>query len=214
VTNVATTDGRLLRGDRTRAAVLDRAMAMATEAGLNGLSLGQLAEALGVSKSGLFAHWKSKEELQLATIDHATQVWVERVVVPALSAPRGVRRLWALHQSRMDYYAADLLPGGCFFANTQFEFNARPGAVRDRLAEGFTDWMATLVRLAVEAVECGELDPAADIAQLAYEIEALGLTAVMQVRLLQDTGYSYARRAVLDRLRALCPDPALLPEEP
>jgi AcrR family transcriptional regulator len=207
-------DGRLLRGDRTRAAVLDRAMAMATEAGLDGLSLSQLAEALGVSKSGLFAHWKSKEELQLATIEHARQVWVERVIAPALIAPRGVRRLWALHQSRMDYYAADVLPGGCFFANTQFEFNARPGAVRDRLAMGFTDWMAILTRLTTEAVDKGELDPEVDPRQLAYEIEALGLTAVMQVRLLQDTGYSYARQAVLDRLRALCPDPTLLPEEP
>jgi AcrR family transcriptional regulator len=207
-------DGRLLRGDRTRAAVLDRAMAMATEAGLDGLSLGQLAEALGVSKSGLFAHWKSKEELQLATIEHATRVWVERVIAPALTAPRGVRRLWALHQSRMDYYATSILPGGCFFAVTQFEFNARPGAVRDRLAMGFTDWMGTLSRLAGEAIELGELFPDVDPDQLAYEIEALGLTAVVQVRLLKDTGYSFARQAVLERLRTLCPDPTLLPEEP
>jgi AcrR family transcriptional regulator len=207
-------DGRLLRGDRTRVAVLDRAMAMATEAGLDGLSLGQLAEALGVSKSGLFAHWKSKEELQLATIEHARQIWVERVIAPALTAPRGVRRLWALHQSRMDYYAASILPGGCFFANTQFEFNARPGAVRDRLAMGFTDWMGMLSRLVTEAIEAGELPADVDPDQLAYEIEALGLTAVMQVRLLKDSGYSYARQAVLDRLRFLCPDPTLLPEEP
>jgi len=150
-------DGRVLRGDRTRAAVLDRAMAMATEAGLDGLSLGQLAEALGVSKSGLFAHWKSKEDLQLATIDHAREVWAERVIMPALSAPRGVRRLWALHQSRVDYYAANTLPGGCFFANANFEFNARPGAVRDRLAEGFTAWMRMLTRLASEAIAEGEM---------------------------------------------------------
>jgi AcrR family transcriptional regulator len=207
-------DGRLLRGDRTRAAVLDRAMAMATEAGLDGLSLGQLADALGVSKSGLFAHWKSKEELQLATVEHARQIWVDRVIAPALTATRGVRRLWALHQSRMDYYEASLLPGGCFFANTQFEFNARPGAVRDRLAMGFTDWMGTLSRLVGEAIEAGELLPDVDPDQLAYEIEALGLTAVVQVRLLKDTGYTFARQAVLDRLRALCPDPTLLPEEP
>jgi hypothetical protein len=113
----------------------------------------------------------------------------------------------------MDYYAANVLPGGCFFANTQFEFNARPGAVRDRLADGFRDWMAMLTRLVGEAVDAGELRPDTDTGQLAYEIEALGLTAVMQVRLLQDTGYSFARRAVLDRLRSLCPDPTLLPEE-
>jgi AcrR family transcriptional regulator len=206
------TDGRLARGDRTRTAVLDRAMALATEAGLDGLSLAQLAETLGVSKSGLFAHWKSKEELQLATIDHARRQWVDRVISPALAAPRGVRRLWAMHQSRMDFYAAGLLPGGCFFANTQFEFNARPGVVRDQLTEGFTHWMALLEHLGTEAVEAGELRPDTDPAQLAYEIEALGLTAAMQVRLLHDTGYAYARRAVLQRLRSLCPDPALLPD--
>jgi AcrR family transcriptional regulator len=208
------TDGRVARGDRTRAAVLHRAVALATQDGLDGLSLGQLADALGVSKSGLFAHWRSKEELQLATIDYARQQWVERVVSPALAAPRGIRRLWALHQSRMDFYAADILPGGCFFANTQFEFNARPGTIRDRLAEGFTDWMALLERLAAEAVEQGEMVPTAEPRQLAYEIEALGMTAVMQVRLLRHTGYAYARRSVLERLRALCTDPTLLPEEP
>jgi AcrR family transcriptional regulator len=210
----ANTDGRLARGERTRTAVLDRAVALATEAGLDGLSLGQLAEALGVSKSGLFAHWKSKEDLQLATIDHARQQWVDRVIAPALAAPRGVRRLWTLHQSRVDFYAAGTLPGGCFFANTQFEFNARPGPVRDRLALGFADWMATIERLGTEAVELGELAAGTDPRQLAYEIEALGLTAVMQVRLLRDAGYSYSRRAVLDRLRSLCPDPSLLPEDP
>src|SRR5262249_56556331 len=83
-------DGRVLRGDRTRAAVLDRAMAMATEAGLDGLSLGQLAEALGVSKSGLFAHWRSKEERQLATVEDARHGWGARGSGPPLSAPRGV----------------------------------------------------------------------------------------------------------------------------
>jgi hypothetical protein len=85
--------------------------------------------------------------------------------------------------------------------------------VRDRLAEGFTAWMSMLTRLATEAIAEGELKKV-DPEQLAYEIEALGLTAVMQVRLLQDTGYSYSRQAVLDRLRSLCPDPTLLPEEP
>jgi AcrR family transcriptional regulator len=209
----AQVDGRVARGDRTRLAVLDRAVELATEAGLDGLSLGQLAETLGVSKSGLFAHWKSKEELQLATIEHAREQWAWQVIRPALAAPRGVRRLWALHQSRVDFYQAGILPGGCFFANTQFEFNARPGVVRDRLAAGFTDWMVLLERLAMEAVEAGELRPDTDARQLAYEVEALGLTAVMQVRLLHDAGYSYARQAVLQRLRALCPDPILLPEE-
>src|SRR3954469_13291100 len=128
-----TLDGRLVRGERTRVAVLDRALLLATSAGLDGLSLGQLADALGISKSGLFAHWRSKEALQLAVIDHARAQWTDEVIRPALTAPRGVRRLWAVHDRRLAFYETGRLPGGCFFANANFEYNARPGAVRARL---------------------------------------------------------------------------------
>lgn len=203
-----TIDGRVARGDRTRAVVLDGAVALATEEGLDGLSLGQLAVTLGVSKSGLFAHWRSKEELQLATIERAREQWLTHVVGPALQTPRGVRRLWALHQGRMDFYAAGVLPGGCFFANAEFEYNARPGPVRERLLEIFGEWMALLERLAAEAVENGDLRPDVNVKQLAYEVESLGLTAVMQARYL-DPGevYALARAAVRDRLDALAVRP-------
>jgi AcrR family transcriptional regulator len=207
------TDGRLARGERTRTAVLDTAVALATEAGLDGLSLAQLADTLGVSKSGLFAHWRSKEELQLATIERARQQWIDRVVAPALGEPRGVRRLWALHERRLRFYADAVLPGGCFFGNAEFEYNARPGVIRDRLATAFAEWLTLIERLAAEAVAAGELAAGTDPRQLAYEIESLGLAAVMQSRLLSpDAVYPLARRAVLDRLRGLCPDPTLLPE--
>jgi AcrR family transcriptional regulator len=203
-----TIDGRVARGDRTRAAVLDGAVALATEEGLDGLSLGQLAVTLGVSKSGLFAHWRSKEELQLATIDRAREQWLTHVIGPALQVPRGLRRLRALHDIRMDFYAADVLPGGCFFANAEFEYNARPGAVRDRLVEIFGEWMALLERLIGEAIALGELPADVDVKQLAYEIEALGLTAVMQARFLAPGEvYGYARTAVRDRLDALAVAP-------
>lgn len=209
-----TTDGRLARGARTRTAVLDTAVALATEAGLDGLSLGQLAETLGVSKSGLFAHWRSKEELQLATVERAREQWAEQVVAPAMRAPRGVRRLWALHVSRLDFYAAAVLPGGCFFANAEFEYNARPGPVHDRLAELLAEWIAFVERLGTEAIAAGELAAEVDVRQLAYEFEAVGLSAVMRSRLLpSESAYPFARRAVLDRLRAACPDPTLLPED-
>jgi AcrR family transcriptional regulator len=208
-----TVDGRLARGDRTRAAALDAAVALATEVGLHGLSLAQLADSLGVSKSGLFAHWRSKEALQLATVDRAVEQWQERIVEPALRAPRGVRRLWALHQARIDFYAARVLPGGCFFASTDFEYNARPGPVRERLAEVFGRWTAFLERLVREAVDAGELPADTDVAQLAYEIDALGISAALRSRLLNpDTTYRHARQGLLNRLRALCPDPTLLPE--
>ncbi|MFG3300536.1 TetR/AcrR family transcriptional regulator [Micromonospora chersina] len=208
-----TSDGRVARGDRTRTAVLDTAVALATEVGLDGLSLAQLADRLDVSKSGLFAHWRSKEALQLATVDRAVAQWEERIAAPALRAPRGVRRLRALHEARIGFYAARVLPGGCFFANTEFEYNARPGPVRDRLAEAFGRWTVFLERLVQEAVDLGELPADLDVPLLAYEIDALGISAAMRSRMLDpDATYRHARQGLLNRLRALCPDPTLLPE--
>src|ERR1700754_1081124 len=137
-----TVDGRIARGDRTRAAVLDRAVVRATEDGLDGLSLGQLATDLGVSKSGLFAHWRSKEELQLATVETGRAPVRgrggggcppgrrggprarRRGAPPRRRAPRGVRRLGPLHDPRIRFYEPDVLPGGGFFAKAQCEFSA------------------------------------------------------------------------------------------
>jgi AcrR family transcriptional regulator len=207
------TDGRLLRGERTRAAVLDRALQLATSAGLDGLSLSQVADSLGVSKSGLFAHWRSKEELQLAVIAHARAQWTDLVITPALEAPRGVRRLWALHNRRLDFYEAEILPGGCFFANAHFEFNARPGPVQDRLAVELKDWMGFLTGLAADAVARQEIRAGTDPAGLAYEAESLGVCAVMQAPVLgADVTFRHARRALLDHLRAVATDPTILPE--
>jgi AcrR family transcriptional regulator len=207
-------DGRLARGERTRTAVLDTAVALVTQAGLDGLSLGQLAETLGVSKSGLFAHWRSKQDLQLATVERAREQWAEQVIGPARSAPRGVRRLWALHVSRLDFYASSALPGGCFFATVKFEYNARSGPLYDRIAQTHAEWMEYVEKLARQAVELGELRADTDVAVLAYEIEAAGVAAVMQFRLLSPhVVYPIARRTVLERLRGLCTDPTLLPEE-
>ncbi|GIF75336.1 TetR/AcrR family transcriptional regulator [Asanoa siamensis] len=210
-----TIDGRIARGDRTRAAVLDRAVARATEDGLDGLSLGQLATDLGVSKSGLFAHWRSKEELQLATIERAADQFREHVVRPALRAGRGVHRLWSLHDHRIAFYEASYLPGGCFFAKVQFEFSARPGVIRDRLAANFQEYTDMVDRLGREAVAAGHLVAGTDTRQLAYEFESFALTAVLKSRLLlfPEVAYGYARRAAHDRLRALATDPELLPEE-
>lgn len=207
------TDGRLLRGERTRIAVLDAAVALATEQGLDGLSLAQLAERLGVSKSGLFAHWRSKEELQLATVERAREQWIEQVVTPALRAPRGVRRLWALHEKRLAFYAGWVLPGGCFFAHSGFEYSVRPGPVRDRLIAVLGEWLGLITRLVRESVEAGELDWTGEPEQLAFEIDAAGMAMVYMSRLFTpDTVHRQARTAVLDRLRARCPDPDLLPE--
>ncbi|MFI5913690.1 TetR/AcrR family transcriptional regulator [Dactylosporangium sp. NPDC051541] len=206
-------DGRLARGERARHAALDAAVVLATESGLEGLSFNQLAERLGVSKSGLFAHWRTKEELQLAAATHAEARFTDVVVRPALQEPRGIRRLWALHEHRLADIASGDLPGGCFFCLAQFEFVARPGVVHERLAAALERWHVLLERLITEAVELGELHPATDPQQLSFELNAHGTAAVYESRLLAATKvYGHARTAALVRLRSLSPTPQLLPE--
>jgi AcrR family transcriptional regulator len=202
-----------VRGERTRVAVLDSAVAVASVYGLDAMSLARLADETGVSKSGLFTHWPDKEILQLAIVKHAVRQWTQQVVAPALAAPRGVRRLWALHESRLAFYAAGALPGRCFFVASRAEFDDRPGPVRDALAAAIRDWRDLIRTTAAQAVAVGELRPDTDVGQLAFEIDALGEAMVTSARLVTpEQSASYARRAVLDRLRALSPAPELLPE--
>lgn len=192
--------------------MLDAAVALASEVGLDGLSLGQLADRLEVSKSGLFAHWRSKEELQLAAIEHAREQWAQHIVIPALAQPRGVRRLFAVHESRLNFYAERVLPGGCFFGNADFEFLGRSGPVPSRLGEVLREWIELLERLVAEAVELGELPATVDARQLGFEVDAAGIAALLHLRLLA-RGPEDARRAVLNRLQELATDPDLLPQQ-
>jgi AcrR family transcriptional regulator len=185
---------------------------MASVDGLEAMTLARLAETTSVSKSGLFAHWPDKEALQLAVVAHAVQLWSDHVVTPALAAPRGIRRLWALHERRLAFYADGVLPGGCFFVATQAEFDDRPGPVREALVAAITDWLAIIAAMVEQAVEIGELYPGTDVGQLTYEIEAHGTAVVTYSRLLRaERAAVYARQAVLDRLRSLSPVPELLP---
>ncbi|GIG66897.1 TetR/AcrR family transcriptional regulator [Phytomonospora endophytica] len=207
------TDGRRARGDRTRAAVLDTAVSLASVDGLNGITLGQLAAAHGVSKSGLFAHWRDKEDLQLAVVDRAREQWWFDVIRPALAAPRGIRQLWALHVQRMDFYERRVLPGGCFFATAVHEFDDHPGAVRDRIFDALRYWLRLLRNTATEAIAMGELRPETDAKQLAFEIQAIGVAVVTHSRLLvSSSAYEYSLRSINDRLRGLATDPTLLDE--
>ncbi len=210
-------DGRRARGQRSREAILAQAVALASVHGLDGLTLGRLAEAAGVSKSGFFAHWRDKEELQLDAIAWAHRQWVDLIVRPALLEPAGLRRLLALHEHRIRFYTDGILPGGCFFFAAQVEYDDRSGPVREAVARALSDWLAFLERLVAEAVALGELPEGTDTAQLAYEIDALGETSVTHARLLrhgddEPRAYAMARRAVLHRLRGLATDPSLLPE--
>jgi len=160
-------------GARTTETILRAAADLASREGLDRLTIGTLAGELGMSKSGLFAHFGSKEELQLATIEAASRRVAEAVLKPALAAPRGIARLAAACDRLIDYLAKPEFPGGCFFNMTRAEFHARPGAVRDAIAERKRYWRQLLVRLIGEAQGQGELAAAVDPRQLAFELEAV-----------------------------------------
>jgi AcrR family transcriptional regulator len=192
------------KGERTREAILETAAKLATQEGLEPLSIGRLAEATGMSKSGLFAHFGSKEELQLATVDHAAQMFVAEVIAPAREAPRGLARVWALCERMVDYAERQVFPGGCFFASAAFEFNNRPGAVRERVAETLGTWLSYLEHAVEQAQELGELDPAVDAGTLAFELDALAQAANARFQLFGDEQiFEDARRAIRERLESL-----------
>ncbi|TMD94034.1 MAG: TetR/AcrR family transcriptional regulator [Chloroflexi bacterium] len=167
------TDGRRMRGMKTRRAILEHAARVGSAEGLDAVSLQRLAGDLGMSKSGLFAHFGSKEELHLATIEAAAQIFTEEVIRPALSQPRGVGRVWALCNSWISYVERGVFPGGCFFWAVAEEFDSRPGPVRNSVLEKKDYWSYTLQRAVREAAEAGEIDPDVDPEQLAWEIDSL-----------------------------------------
>ena len=169
------TDGRRVRGDNTRRAILRRAMQIASVDGLDGLSLGGLAADLEMSKSGLFAHFGSKEELQLSTLRAARRVFSDHAVTPAEDVPEGIRRLDALLQAWFTYIGTDAFDGGCLIMHAAAEYDARPGPVHDLVAETMGMWIAGLTEQARAAIERGELDPATDPDQLVWELHAFGL---------------------------------------
>jgi AcrR family transcriptional regulator len=196
----------LTKGQRTRHAILDTATALATEEGLEPLSIGRLAEATAMSKSGLFAHFGSKEELQLATVDHAAEVFVREVIAPAREAPRGLARVWALCDRMVGYSERQVFPGGCFFAKASFEFNNRPGPVRDRIREMLRSWMSYLEHAVEQAQEAGELDPDVSAREIAFQLDAFAQAANAQYQLFREGGvFDDARRAIRGQLESLRP---------
>ena len=195
---------RRAHGERTRQAILEAAVDIASAEGLEGLTIGRLAAELSMSKSGLFAHFGSKEELQLATVEAAREVFVREVVRPAFEAQKGLARLWGLCDVWLEYVRREVFRGGCFFAAAAAEFDGRPGAVRDRVAAIMKEWLAVLGRSVAEAQAEGQLDPAVDPAQLAFELNALEMGANWAYQLHGDRqAFARARAAVDERLRRL-----------
>jgi AcrR family transcriptional regulator len=198
-------DGRRERGRRTRESILRTAVQLATVEGIDGITIGRLASELGMSKSGLFAHFGSKEELQLATIDAAREIFVETIITPAREAERGLPRLEALVDHWLEYMRREVFRGGCFFDAVRGEYNSRPpGPVRDAVWADFASWSEILVNRVKAAQAAGHLDPGADPEQVAYEIDALGGAANVRFQLDRDERwFDRARVAIRARLEDL-----------
>ena len=188
-------------GVRSRQAILKGATELATVEGLEGLSIGRLADHIGMSKSGLYAHFGSKEELQLATIDAAQEIFEHEVVRPTLDYPEGVAQVLEFSEAYLSYLERRVFPGGCFFASVAAEVDSREGPVTDKLRElmaGGIDALAGMVR---DAQARGEIDAGADADQLAFEIDALlhGANAAFTLYR-SDEPLERARQAIRARL--------------
>ncbi|WP_327352628.1 TetR/AcrR family transcriptional regulator [Streptomyces sp. NBC_01304] len=206
-------DGRVERGNRTRRLVLRRTVDIASVEGLEALSVGRLATELGLSKSGVFALFGSKEELQLATIRAASRIFADEVLAPMDGIPAGVARLAHLCEGWLRYSQGRVFPGGCFFSAVMAEFDAREGPVHDALVQSLAIWMAYMEGCAVDARTAGELHADTDPAQLAFELVALMETANAHSLLNSETTpYDRARTGITSRLRATATDSALVPQ--
>ncbi|MCF3124269.1 TetR/AcrR family transcriptional regulator [Streptomyces arenae] len=202
-------DGRVERGNQTRRLVLRRTVDIASVEGLDALSLGRIATELKLSKSGVFALFGSKEELQLATIRAAGRIFLDAVVEPARQEPPGIGRVRQLCAHWLAYSERRIFPGGCFFHGVIAEYDAREGAVHDALVRADRDWTAQVEQCLAEAVGTGGLRPDTDVPQLAFELIAFLETANAHA-VLHDEPAAYRRAAtgITHRLRAAATDPA------
>jgi AcrR family transcriptional regulator len=198
-------DGRRARGDRTRRAILDEAVQIASAEGLEGLSIGRLAEALGVSKSGLFAHFGSKVDLQVETVRAARDVFMEEVL-GAASVEGGIQEIFSLTDAWLDYMEREVFRGGCFLVAASVEFDSRPGPVRDEIAGFVSEWLMALETAIVDAQEAGHVSLEVDAQQLAFELHSLCMGANWAFQLYHDgAAFERARSAIRRRLSGAPP---------
>jgi AcrR family transcriptional regulator len=189
-------------GERTRRAILRAAASLATVDGLEGLSIGNLAAAIGMSKGGLYAHFGSKQELQLATVEEAGRIFAEEVVQPALAAPPGLAQLVAVCEAFFDHLQRRTFPGGCFFASAALEMGTRPGPVKERVAAFQSQFVALIRGFAATALDQGDLPASDDPDRLAFELNGIILAADTNFVLHDDPAVlNLARQVVHQRLR-------------
>ena len=193
-------------GERTREAIVRQAVSLATIDGLEGLSIGNLAHALDMSKSGIYAHFGSKQDLQLATVDEAGRIFQSEVIEPALGAPPGLGQLVAVCDAFFEYLARRTFPGGCFFAGAVLEMGTRPGPVKEQIA-AFQDAFTDLIRqFAVTALEQHELPDDENPDELTFELSGIILAANTSFVLRQDlAALDMAKHIVRRRLRITPP---------
>jgi AcrR family transcriptional regulator len=193
------------KGAETRRTILDHALQVATKEGLEGLTIGRLAQDLQLSKSGLFAHFRGKEELLLQVLETARTRFIEQVVKPGLAAPRGEPRVRSLFESWLAWERSSSLPGGCPFIAAAAELDDRPGPARDFLAQAERDWLDVLANSARTGVREGQFRPDFDADQFAYDLHGAMLSYHHLARLLRDpSAETRVRRAfesLLDRAR-------------
>jgi len=211
IQGVYKTNGRAIiatmkKGDLTRQAILEAGLKMASSVGLEAVTIGELAKATGMSKSGLFAHFQSKENLQMEILAFAGQVFADQVVVPALEQPAGVARIEALVDNWIAW--TERLTGGCIFVAASNEFNDRPGPVRDLLLKLQAEWLDSLTRMARSAIRVGAFRSDVDPEQFAFDLYSLMLGFHLYDKLLQDTQTRRRQQAALARLLATYRSPA------
>jgi AcrR family transcriptional regulator len=192
----------LSKGDETRREILDQALRLASELGVQGLSIGALATRVGMSKSGLFAHFSSKDNLQVAVIAEASRRFIEMVVAPALQKPRGEPRVRALLALWVDWSKQDFMPCGCVFLAAAAELDDRPGPARDQLVSNQRDWLETLAQAARIARREGHFRADLDPAQFAFEALGAFSAYAFYTRLLEARDAEARVRAAFDRLLA------------
>jgi AcrR family transcriptional regulator len=196
------------KGALTRQTILEHAVGMASKVGLSGLSIGKLADDLELSKSGLFAHFQSKEALQLQILDYAAERFVDVVIRPSLAAPRGEPRVRAMFDKWLHWPRESALPGGCLFVAAAVELDDQPGPVRDRLVQLQKDWLDTLAAATRTAISEGHFHDRVDPEQLAHDLYGIMLMHHHSSRLLRDPKAAARTRTAFETLIAAAKKPS------